>query len=166
MGASYNGWSLSSSEELSANAIEQIGQTFDSLQPVSAETQTKLQFVGDIFNEYLAFCGVISELLLRRHRVHVSFEQTSESLGQKRAQLTQLEQDEEQTQRLSAVLAVEGVPSIPLSRPSGILASFNALIDHDPDTVRRNAISKTKAVIITLEAAREERRTVLLALNT
>ena len=166
LGASYNGWSLSPNEEPNSHSIEFIGQTFDSMQPVAAETQQRLQFVGDMFNEYLAFCNVINELLLRRHRVHVSFELCSETLGQKKALLAQLEQSEEQTQRLGAVLAVEGQPSIPLSRPSGILASFNALIDNDPDTARRNNISKTRAIITSLESEREERRIVLLNLNT
>ncbi|KAI8924082.1 hypothetical protein BC831DRAFT_467158 [Entophlyctis helioformis] len=56
-------------------------------------------------------------------------------------------------------------PPIPASRPVGIFATLNSLMDNDPELTRRNNISKTKEAIVTLEDQRETTRQELLAAN-
>ncbi|KAL2915963.1 Sorting nexin, cytoplasm-to-vacuole targeting pathway/endosomal sorting [Polyrhizophydium stewartii] len=56
-------------------------------------------------------------------------------------------------------------PPIPQSRPHGLFATLNSLMDNDPDVTRRNNISKTRDMIVTLEDQRETTRHELLAAN-
>lgn len=150
-----------------SEAIEEIGQSIDS---TSAATSILLQTLeekfGDLMSEYEKFSEQIQKVLAIRHQIHAEFETTSENLIQKQQLLARLETSEHESQRLTAILQVEGQPSIPLSRPTGIIAQLNNLIDNNPDLTRRNQISKTKESIQDLEAAREQTRLRLLDFNT
>jgi sorting nexin-41/42 len=164
LGEFYNGWSLT--EEALSESIEQMGQAVDSTLTATTVLQTTLEErFGDALSEYEKFAKVLSNLLLTRHKKHIEFELVSENLINKQQFLKKLEATEHESQRLAAILAVEGGPQIPMSRPSGIMAQINALIDNDPDTTRRITISKTKDQISQFEASREEARVSLLALN-
>ena len=165
LGALYNGWSLTE-QGLSA-AIEQIGQATDSTLTATTILLNSLEErFGDILRDHQKFSVILQSILQARHRLHVEFEQISEKLILKQAALQKLESTEHESQRLAAVLAVEGGgPQIPIARPSGFIAQINALLDSDPDTTRRITISKTKDAISQLEVHREESRIGLLALN-
>ncbi len=76
-----------------------------------------------------------------------------------------MESSERESQRLAAVLAVEGQPPIPIARPSGFISQINSIIDNDPQINRRSLISKAKDTILQLESQREESRLILLNTN-
>lgn len=165
LGALYNGWSLT--EHGLSSAIEQIGQATDSTLTATTILLNSLdERLGDLLRDHQKFSVILQSILHARHRLHVEFEQISERLILKQAALKKLESSENESQRLAAVLAVEGGgPQIPIARPSGLMAQINALLDSDPDTTRRITISRTKDAIAQLEIQREESRTSLLALN-
>jgi sorting nexin-4 len=164
LGASYNGWSLTETDL--ADAIEQIGQAIDTSMTATNVLYTSLEEnFGDILLEYEKFSSVIQDKLLVRHQLHYDFEQISENLILKQQNIARLENNEHEAQRLAAALAIEGQPPIPIPRPSGFIASINAIIDNNPDATRRNTISKTKEKIHFLEKSREETRIELLKLN-
>jgi sorting nexin-4 len=164
LGASYNGWSLT--ETALSEAIEEIGQSIDSTSAATSILfQTLEEKFGDLMSEYEKFSVQIQNVLVIRHQIHAEFEITSENLILKQQLLTRLETSEHESQRLTAILQVEGQPSIPISRPTGIMAQLNNLIDNNPDLTRRNQISKTKETIQDLEIAREETRLRLLEFN-
>jgi sorting nexin-4 len=123
------------------------------------------EWFGDCLLEYEKFSVAISQLLLSRHKAHVEFETISENLIQKQQLISKLESSEHESQRLAAILAVEGQPPIPISRPTGFMAQLNSLLDNDPEATRRNTISKTKDLITQLEDSREQSRIKLLQLN-
>ncbi|KAJ3257578.1 Sorting nexin, cytoplasm-to-vacuole targeting pathway/endosomal sorting [Boothiomyces macroporosus] len=165
LGALYNGWSLT--EQSLSEAIEQMGQAVDSTLTATNTLHSVLdERFGDCLSEYIKYSSAIQSLLQTRHKAHLEFEQISESLINKQQQLQKLESTEHESQRLAAVLAVEGQPPIPLPRPQGFMAQLNALIDNDPEATRRGSISKTKDLIVSLEAQRETIRLQLLDLNS
>jgi sorting nexin-4 len=165
LGALYNGWSLQ--EHQLSEAIEQVGQAIDSTLTSTNILYTSLEErFGDTLVEYEKFTLVIQQLLSHRHRAHLEFEAISENLILKQQTVAKLESSEHESQRLQAILSVEGQPQIPISRPTGIMAHINALIDNDPEATRRNTISKTKDQIQVLEEQREESRVKLLQLNS
>jgi sorting nexin-4 len=165
LGALYNGWSLQ--EHQLSEAIEQVGQAIDSTLTSTTILYTSLEErFGDVLLEYEKFSSVIHALLMNRHRAHLEFENVSENLILKQQMLQKLETSEHESQRLAAILSVEGQPQIPISKPTGILATLNSLIDNDPEQTRRNTISKTKDTIQLLEEQREETRVKLLDLNS
>ncbi|KAI8894529.1 hypothetical protein BC833DRAFT_604491 [Globomyces pollinis-pini] len=165
LGALYNGWSLT--EQNLSNSIEQMGQAVDSTLTATSTLNVLLEErFGDMLQEYSQFSKSIKKLLGHRHKCHVEFEVISETLTLKEQYLTKLESSEHESQRLAAVLSVEGQPPIPISKPQGIIAQLNALIDNDPEATRRNTISKTKDLITSLENDRETSRLALIELNS
>ncbi|KAI8904477.1 hypothetical protein EDD86DRAFT_213558, partial [Gorgonomyces haynaldii] len=161
LGLHYNGWSLTETEL--AQQIENTGEAIDSQ---TKELKTLVQRLDDEFlfglKEYQLFAQSIDKLLKQRHKRHAEFEQVSELLIQKQAYLTKLESSEYEAQRLHAALKEEGVPQ---REQKGLLATINSLIDNDPEQTRRNTISKTKDLILSLEENREEARQDLLTSN-
>ncbi|KAJ3279657.1 Sorting nexin, cytoplasm-to-vacuole targeting pathway/endosomal sorting [Borealophlyctis nickersoniae] len=186
LGAAYNAWSLS--ETALSSAVEHVGQAIDST--VSATSQLAMSLeerFTDPMNEYAQFSQIIEKLLRWRHAKHVEYETVCESLVSKQSKLTRLESSEAEAQRLSAVLNAEGAngssssqhpsssspyssattttTSPPTPRPSGLLATFNSFIDNDPDQTRRNAISKTKDQIDSLQSQRDTLHGQLVGAN-
>jgi hypothetical protein len=153
LGASYNGWSLC--ESTLAHAIENTGEAFDKDAAITLVAAQRIETkILDILQTYRGFCSSIDKVLRARHRKHAEFEHNSTLLIEKQALLTKLESSEYESQRLQAVLSQEGVSKVQPAN-TGIMAKLNAFLDNDPETTRRNTISKTKELIIQLEEARE-----------
>lgn len=165
LGAAYNGWSLT--ETMLSEAIEATGQAIDSSVTATMSLSHVLEeCFGEPLKVYSQLSGVIAKVLAFRHKTHVQFESISEGLIAKQVLLTKLETAEHESQRLTAVLQQEGIgPAVPLPRPTGIMATFNSLLDNDPELTRRNQISKTKESIVSLEEEREKVRQDLIKTN-
>lgn len=111
LGGLYNGWSLT--EQNLSESIEQVGQAIDSsLTATNILYQSLEEGFGDTLKEYERFTNAIQTVLTSRHKAHAEFEIISEQLMSKQQYLSKLETAEHESQRLAAILAVEGQPRI------------------------------------------------------
>ncbi|KAJ2934867.1 hypothetical protein H1R20_g2217, partial [Candolleomyces eurysporus] len=129
-------------------------------------------------HEYTQFASIIKKLLAYRHQKHVQYEMTQDVLENKREQLEELEKSEKEARRLDDALAREQqdeehrptdssyVPPHPGQNPArrrtrapgmglinALSYTLHGMMDVDPETARRNSITKTKESISTLEDA-------------
>ncbi|KAJ3129141.1 Sorting nexin, cytoplasm-to-vacuole targeting pathway/endosomal sorting [Nowakowskiella sp. JEL0407] len=107
LGATFNAWSLS--EKDLSEAIDQVGQAFDSMSTVTNQlAQAMEERMTDPLQEYVLFSKVIEKLLNWRHDRHVEFEVVTETIHNKKKTLQKLEASELEAQRLAAALRAEG----------------------------------------------------------
>jgi sorting nexin-41/42 len=145
MGSVYNGWSLLEGSPALCAKLEQAGEYFDRMaELMRVVEQEGERSVGVWAFEYGWYSKHITTLLSYRHRKNVEYEVLSEKLIDKNATLRSLEASEEESIRLAAALAAQGSYAAPTPKATGFLGKLNSLLDKDPETSRRNAISKTK----------------------
>ncbi|KAJ7623458.1 hypothetical protein FB45DRAFT_925738 [Roridomyces roridus] len=179
LGAALNGFSLHENGELSG-AIEKTGQAIDATYVSTTKLLQELeQNWAEPLHEYSQFASIIKKLLAYRHQKQVQVEMTQDSLDAKKEQLEELEKSEREARRAnsepSAAPASEEqgsdpqsqsvyVPPHPGPNPSrrrapgmgflnALSYTLHGMMDVDPETARRNGITKTRESISQLEDA-------------
>ncbi|KAF2400765.1 hypothetical protein EJ06DRAFT_556271 [Trichodelitschia bisporula] len=111
LGARYNGFSLSEQAPSLAAAIEKTGQAVDSTYIATGELSSQLSAnFAEPMRENAQFAGVVRSVLRYRVLKRVQEEMTADELNRKRAQLAQLREQEEQSQRMSSTLSHYSAP--------------------------------------------------------
>lgn len=161
LGSNFNGWSLV--ETHLASTVEKVGEAIDNTVAATSSLSAAMEErVTEPLQEYSQLSKIVEKVLRYRDRKQEELQGYSDSLEEKQSALTKFEASEAESQRISAVLNAEGntrPPSLPVdtsalpvtaSKSLGMMATLNSLIDNDPETSRRNKISRTKDRIVTL----------------
>lgn len=93
-------------------------------------------------HEYAQFSDVIKKLLQYRHQKHVQYEQTQDSLENKREALEELEKNEAEARRLQEALAAAGVPALSRSRSNDSGGRDPSLLSPPSDLSRNRSRSE------------------------
>ncbi|KAI6023754.1 hypothetical protein BKA83DRAFT_4263393 [Pisolithus microcarpus] len=171
LGAALNGFSLNESGAL-ASAIEKTGQAVDATYMSTTRLLQELeQNWAEPLHEYTQFASIIKKLLVYRHQKHVQYEMTKDTLENKRELLEEYEKSEREAKRLEEAGLARGrepasayLPPHPEPNPyrrrapgmgflNALSYTLHGMMDVDPETARRNGISKTRETISQLEDA-------------
>ncbi|KAF2434512.1 autophagy protein Atg20 [Tothia fuscella] len=129
LGARYNGFSLSEQSQSLAAAIERVGQAVDQTYIATSDLSSQLSATfAEPMRESAQFAGVVRSVLRYRVLKRVQDEMTHDELQKKRALLTSLRDQEEQSQRMGATLSQYNStsPSKPAPRRSNSSGTRNS----------------------------------------